>query len=171
MSLKKELRLHWKKKLLQLSLERRQEAAKALALQPFPTGTIASFVSFREEIDTAPLNKILAQKNLLALPFVQRDHLVFYHVNHLESELAPSKLGILEPIPSLCKVATHIDVILVPALVFDSKRHRLGYGKGYYDRLLENSESYSIGVGFKEQLIEELPSESHDIRLNQLCLV
>ena len=171
MSLKKELRLHWKKKLLGLSFERRQEASKALTLYPFPDGIVASFVSFREEINTAPLNKILAQKNSLALPVVQKDHLVFYHVTHLESELVPSKLGILEPIPSLCKIATQIDVILVPALVFDTKHHRLGYGKGCYDRFLEKSRAYSIGVGFKEQLIELLPSDPHDIHLNQLCLV
>ncbi|MBP7075375.1 MAG: 5-formyltetrahydrofolate cyclo-ligase [Rhabdochlamydiaceae bacterium] len=171
MSLKKELRLHWKKKLLQLSFERRQEGAKALTLYPLPEGIIASFVSFREEINMAPLNTLLAKKKSLALPVVQKDHLIFYHVTHLESELAPSKLGILEPIPSLCKIATHIDVILVPALVFDTKNHRLGYGKGYYDRWLEKGRAYSIGVGFKEQLIEQLPSDPHDIQLNQLCLV
>lgn len=63
MSLKKELRLHWKKKLLQLSFERRQEGAKALTLYPLPEGIIASFVSFREEINMAPLNTLLAKKN------------------------------------------------------------------------------------------------------------
>jgi 5-formyltetrahydrofolate cyclo-ligase len=171
MSLKEELRVHWKKKLLQLSLERRQEAGVALTRHPFPSGIIASFVSFREEINTAPLNQLLAQKNSLVLPRVQKDHLVFYLVTNLETELAPSKLGILEPIPSLCKMATRIDVILVPALAFDTKHHRLGYGKGYYDRLLEKSSAYSIGVGFKEQRTDLLPSDPHDVQLNQLCLV
>ena len=170
MTPKAELRLYWKKKLLQISSERRVSASNALATHPFPAGVIASFASFREEINTHPLNRLLAQRKSLALPRLENDRLVFYHVNHLETELAPSALGLLEPIPSLCKVAGKVDIILVPGLAFDKHHHRLGYGKGHYDRTLSKSSAISIGIGFKEQLTDLLPHDSHDVNLNRICL-
>jgi 5-formyltetrahydrofolate cyclo-ligase len=170
MNPKNELRLLWKKKLLQIPPERRTKAAIAITNHLFPAGVIASFSSFREEINTQPLNLLLAQKGRLVLPRVEKEHLVFYHVNHPDKELAPSQLGILEPIPSLCKAAEKIDVILVPALAFDKELHRLGYGKGYYDRILTRTSAFSIGIGFTEQLTELLPHDSHDRELKELCL-
>jgi 5-formyltetrahydrofolate cyclo-ligase len=170
MNPKAELRLFWKKKLLQVPPQRRIKAAIAMTNHLFPAGIIASFSSFREEINTQPLNLLLAQKGRLVLPRVEKEHLVFYHVNHPHKELAPSPLGILEPIPSVCKVADKIDVILVPALAFDKELHRLGYGKGYYDRALLKMTAYSIGIGFTEQLAELLPHDPHDKELNELCL-
>jgi 5-formyltetrahydrofolate cyclo-ligase len=169
--MKGELRLLWKEKRLQIPPERRKEASLALSNYTFPTGIIASFASFKDEVDTHPLNKILAQKELLVLPRVENDHLVFYHVSHSENELAPSSWGILEPIPSLCKVAHQIDVILVPGLAFDTHNHRLGYGKGHYDKALANTSAIKIGIGFKEQLADRLPKQPHDIQLDQVVLL
>jgi 5-formyltetrahydrofolate cyclo-ligase len=168
--LKQPLRLYWKKKLLQISSDRRAQAASALTSYPFPNVVIASFASFREEIDTHQLNRLLAKKKLLALPRIENHRLVFYHVNHPETELAPSALGILEPIPSLCKIAGKVDIILVPGLAFDKHHHRLGWGKGHYDRTLSEGSAFSIGIGFKEQLIDLLPHDPHDVDLKEIRL-
>ncbi len=167
---KEELRLSLKKRLLQIPLERKEKASTLLENHPFPRGIIGSFASFREEINTKPLNLLLARRGSLALPRVDKEHLVFYLVHDIERELSPSSLGILEPIPTLCKPALHIDMILVPGLAFDKEHYRLGYGKGYYDRLLAKSSAMSIGVGFIEQLSDRLPHESHDVKLNQIKL-
>lgn len=62
-----------------------------------------------------------------------------------------------------------IDVIIVPMLGFDDSLHRLGYGGGYYDRLLAaHPESYKLGVCFDLGKVEGLPVESHDIPLNTI---
>jgi 5-formyltetrahydrofolate cyclo-ligase len=62
---------------------------------------------------------------------------------------------------------TNIDLILVPGLVFDRYGYRVGYGKGYYDRLIETHPNViTIGVCLDEFFIERLPSEPWDARVN-----
>lgn len=167
---KRALRLEWIKKRQAIPDRRRIEASIALSKQQFPSCVIASFVSFRDEIDTAPLNMQLARKELLALPKIEPDGLSFYLVNDLGRQLDPSSFGILEPIPSLCTPATNLHLILVPGLAFDHDHHRLGYGKGHYDRYLANHSIHSIGIGFKEQLTAALPNDPHDIALSEIAL-
>lgn len=171
MNPKSELRLAWKKKLHEISPKRREEASKRLANYSFPLGVIASFASFQNEINTQLLNKLLAQQKRLALPRIEGDHLVFYYVYNLDTELSCSSMRILEPIPTLCKKAENIDLILVPGLAFDSHHHRLGYGKGYYDRWLSMNRVLSIGVGYQEQKSETLPADTHDVKLDRLLLL
>lgn len=63
-----------------------------------------------------------------------------------------------------------IDVIVVPMLGFDSSLHRLGYGGGYYDRLLAaHPEAYTVGACLDVGRVDQLPVEPHDIALN--CIV
>lgn len=61
-------------------------------------------------------------------------------------------------------------IVLVPGLAFDSRCHRLGYGKGWYDRLLAQLEIPAFGIGFSEQKMEILPTQPHDIPLSGLYL-
>lgn len=130
-----------------------------------------SFASFGSEIDTFLLNSWLADENALLLPRVEGANLQIYEVKDLKRDLLPSALGPLEPDPNrsfLIDLAT-IDVVLVPALVFDAAFHRLGYGKGYYDRLLKNLSCPSIGIGFEEQKIENLSPEPWDVPLHAVA--
>ena len=59
-----------------------------------------------------------------------------------------------------------IDLVIVPAVALDSHGHRLGRGKGFYDRLLSVARAYTIGVAMDCQLVDEVPCEPHDIPLN-----
>jgi 5-formyltetrahydrofolate cyclo-ligase len=99
---------------------------------------------------------------------------VIYPVEQLTT-LIPSTMGILEPDPTLAPAldmqeASHI-CALIPGLAFDKQHHRLGYGKGHFDQLLANTSCKTIGIGFKEQLLEEmLPVESHDQKLDDVML-
>ena len=61
-----------------------------------------------------------------------------------------------------------IDTILVPAVAFSRSGDRLGFGKGYYDKLLMNFKGTVIGIGYDFQVIDELPSLPHDIRMNKI---
>ncbi len=56
--------------------------------------------------------------------------------------------------------------ILVPGIGFDLKGGRLGRGKGFYDRYLEEKESVRIGIAWTEQLVDKVPLESHDCHMD-----
>lgn len=70
----------------------------------------------------------------------------------------------LEFEPSLEKVEP--DVVLVPGLAFDKECNRLGRGRGYYDRYLSHYKGLKIGVFFERQLVEKVPTEENDIKLD-----
>jgi 5-formyltetrahydrofolate cyclo-ligase len=165
------LRNEWKEKRERLSLSRRKKAALDLSEMDIQ-GFIGSFASFGTEIDTAFLNGRLAQEKRLLLPKILDKRLVFFHVEDIHSQLSVSCYNILEPVESRCLIASKFDMILVPALVFDHDFFRLGYGGFFYDRFLENNPIiYSVGVGFKEQLVVALPRDPWDRAVNQLYLV
>ena len=61
-----------------------------------------------------------------------------------------------------------IDLILVPGLAFSRGRHRLGRGGGYFDRLLggRGAQAFKLGICFSFQIVDQLPSEPHDVTMN-----
>ena len=81
-----------------------------------------------------------------------------------------SKFGMLEPNPLRCpQIALEsIQTILIPGLAFDIALHRLGYGQGYYDRLLTQTVCPSTGIAFHEQKTDVLPIDSWDVSLDQV---
>ena len=172
---KEELRAELKKARRELSEERRNEASNALLTSLFPSlapyKTVLSFASLPEEVDTTPLNRFLAKIGRLLLPKVEGTSLKIYRVHNLD-HLCPSRFGLLEP-SVMCEEVPkeEVGVVLVPGLAFDHTHHRIGYGKGYYDRLLASIPHCStIGLGFKEQLLETLPTEPTDFPLTTLSL-
>ncbi len=176
---KNEIRTLLKKQIKTLSKQRREEASCALLHIQLPYRFILSFASLPDEIDLSKLNLSLAKQGRLLLPRIEVEELYPnnlknikpYHVLDL-LDLAPNAYGILEPNPTLCKPARQIDAILVPGLGFDSQYNRIGYGKGFYDRLLLHYPNIPhIGIGFKEQLMDSIPIEPHDISLSKLCLI
>ena len=90
----------------------------------------------------------------------------------IRAALTPGAYGILEPSGDQVDLA-EIDLILVPALAYDRRGHRLGYGAGYYDRLLRTlrqtlDEGCTWGLGYDWQLVESLPSQPHDVPLEMV---
>ena len=83
----------------------------------------------------------------------------------------PGRFGILEPIPeSAADVvgAEHFDpttAVIVPMVAFDKTCHRLGYGKGYYDRFLVQTKAVAIGIAYQCQLVPSIAAEPHDVPL------
>lgn len=144
------------------------------------TGMVLSYASFRSELDTFSLNEELAHQGRLTLPRMQLAankswKLALYRITDIHSQLIKNSLGIFEPDPSFCdRIPLHfVSLALVPGLGFDTQRQRIGYGKGFYDRLLaEYPGVESIGIGFREQLLTHpLSVESHDMSLNSLLLL
>ena len=130
--------------------------------------TVALFVPIRGEIDL----QILFQNSdkQLLLPLVQnRTTLSFHRVKELSS-LQKGSFNILEPQPTQHPIVPieDIDLFLVPGLAFSKTGERVGYGGGYYDRILSQKKegAHSLGVGFDCQIVQPGFSEKHDISLD-----
>ena len=83
--------------------------------------------------------------------------------------LSFGRFGVLEPAPTAPILPLNqLDFVLVPGVAFDPSGRRLGRGKGFYDRLLADTNNSCIkcGVALDEQLVAAIPAESHDVSMN-----
>ncbi|NOX21234.1 MAG: 5-formyltetrahydrofolate cyclo-ligase [Nitrospirae bacterium] len=136
--------------------------------------TLLLFASFRSEIDTFPIIRhALQEGKRVLLPRVNRESqtLELYSISSLD-DLVKGYMGIMEPDPERCSLsdAKGIDFILLPGAAFDLKGGRIGYGGGYYDRLLSSLErsTHLVAVAFEEQIVESVPCEEHDRRVHAI---
>ena len=60
---------------------------------------------------------------------------------------------------------TDIDLLIVPMLAYDKELYRLGYGKGYYDKYLQNYQHIAIGIAYSKQIVEHIDHDEYDIKL------
>lgn len=125
------------------------------------------YVSKTDEVDTHALIKdCLEQGQTVYVPKVKGEELVICPINDWH-QLEPGNFGVLEPCEILDPLhPKHIDFVLVPGLAFSTDGHRLGYGGGFYDRLLKETNGHKVGLAFHEQIVENLPTESHDVALD-----
>ncbi|MGZ4671823.1 MAG: 5-formyltetrahydrofolate cyclo-ligase [Ilumatobacteraceae bacterium] len=124
--------------------------------------SVMAFVGFKGEPDTDPLFARLAvEGKRLLLPRVEPSGIVVVDGN---TPWVTSKFGVQEPTgPALDH--DEIDFVIVPGLAFTLAGDRLGYGQGYYDRLLPTVAAPSVGVCFEDQLVDEMPLAAHDVRV------
>jgi 5-formyltetrahydrofolate cyclo-ligase len=133
-------------------------------------GAVLLFAPLPDEPNVRPLlHAALTAGKLTALPRFNAATGLYEAavVRDLEKDFTEGKFGILEP-AAACEVANlkRLDLILVPGVAFDWQGHRLGRGKGFYDRLLAAVSGKTCGVGFDQQVVATLPVEPHDVRLN-----
>jgi len=126
-----------------------------------------SFLLFhptKNEPDIIPLaESLLKEGKTVAFPKVEGKEIVPLKVNSLK-ELRPGRFGILEPPYLPERVLREVEVVFVPGIAFDRHGYRIGFGGGYYDRLLEKLPvKAKIGVCFDFQLLDRLPREPFDI--------
>ena len=188
---KKELRKNALKRRAQYSGKDRAEAAEQLANQLLTltvikqAKTISAYVPFGGEINILPALGALFDAEECAIERVvmprvveKEDRLALHECN---SELFTSVIGggafvegyggILEPPASWPEINFEdVDVIIVPGVAFDRNCFRIGYGKGFYDRMLAQckNDSHVIGVIFDELLYDTLPLEEHDVAMDMV---
>ena len=106
----------------------------------------------------------------VAFPLCYRAGIMQAHVVSSLNELQPAILGIPAP-PGDARIisADEFDLIIVPALTYDSKGYRLGYGGGYYDRYLRAVPAYTLGLARERLVRDKLPIEQHDIPVD--CVI
>jgi len=115
-------------------------------------------------------NSLLNSKTV-CLPAVVNDKLIFYKYKS-SKELRMGKYNIIEPNPTDLEMNNLLDLVIVPGIVFDNMGNRIGYGKGYYDRLFASIPSDSLtiaGLGYNFQVhAEELDHFEHDAKMDIL---
>ena len=108
-----------------------------------------------------------ALKNIF-LPRVCGDDLEILPFAPGDGGIRDGAYGIKEPQGENPVPPAEIDLIIVPAMAFDPCGNRLGRGKGFYDRLLRQTHATCIGVAFDFQLLDALPTDSHDIKMDYI---
>ena len=123
--------------------------------------TVFCFLSLPDEPDTMPLIHVLLESGKrVCIPKCidasgNMDAVVF------ENDIVSDALGIRTTKGTVVS-PKEIDLILVPGLAFDSKGHRLGRGKGYYDRFLAEEHSLTCGICPAMRFLSSVPTEAHD---------
>ena len=133
-------------------------------------GCLALYSAIHNEVLTdAVAERAIEAGKSLAYPRTGKDHLEFVRVR-AQADLAEGKFGVLEPRGSELVPAEKLDLLVVPGVVFDLSGHRLGYGRGFYDRALSEcrADCAKVGFAYDFQLAEVLPAEQHDERLTAL---
>ena len=137
-------------------------------------GTVLFYAHVRSEVRTLPaLPVALRSGKRIAIPYCQGERLELFQLQALE-ELQPRRFGVPEPLLDLQRgPGRHVDVaeadvILVPGVAFDTRGGRVGYGKGYYDRLLAQArpDAALVAAAFDCQLLDEAPLDEHDILMD-----
>ena len=131
------------------------------------------YASFRSEVKTEYLiMKSLSDRKVTVLPRVDKKNetLMLYEIRDW-SELSPGSWGILEPGEMEGREISvdDIDIVIAPGVAFDENCNRLGYGKGYYDKLLSRKKGlipFVIGLAYEEQIVNALPCNPHDIKMD-----
>lgn len=83
-----------------------------------------------------------------------------------ETRLELGSFHIEEPTGNETVNPEDIELMVIPAVAYDRRGNRLGRGKGFYDRLLKNSKATKVGVGYEFQLVDEVPTEPHDVAVD-----
>lgn len=177
---KEKLRRLMKKKRDSISLASRKAMSRKIAktLRELPTyrkaRTVMFYVSFGSEVITNKMimSAVKEGKNVV-VPFLgkSKEEIKAAKITSAKSDLIRGAFGIKEPKPRLCKEIPHrkIDLVVVPAVVFDKACQRVGYGKGYYDRWLKKIPLKArIGIAFDAQVIEKIPECRNDIPVSMV---
>ncbi len=122
------------------------------------------------EIQTEYILNILSGKDKNIV--VSKSNFEDYSMSHFlltdSTKLKANSYNIPEPVHGIPIEDSLINVVFIPLLAFDAKGHRIGYGKGFYDRFLANCKpnTLKIGLSFFEPETEEFTASTNDVKLN-----
>lgn len=177
---KTDLRQRLRTKLQQLSSDDISLKSKAACKRIMDTEEFASaravmlYLPLPHEVDVSSLILHCWQKGKdVVVPQVswQQRHMIPVQIHSLETGFETHSCGLKNPTVGQPYPTADIDVVITPGLGFDMFGHRLGRGGAYYDRFFGHKEliAKKLGIAFHEQLIDKLPAEDHDQRID--CVV
>ncbi len=160
--------------------EHRQSAAKVaiervISLPVYRNATcVMAYMSFGTELDTRGFfGRLLDDGKMVVLPRIDRatKELSLHRVSG-HADLVAGVWGIQEPKADLPTVSiAQIDMVLMPGVAFDRRGNRLGYGAGFYDRMLSDAgdrKPVRVVAAFDEQLVDAVPHDTTDQRIHML---
>ena len=131
--------------------------------------TVMFYVSLDDEVKTIDMiqkafssKKVLIPKTNLKTKTMDAVEMTF------ETKLVKTRLNTLEAENGKIIPKNEIDLVIIPAVAFDFWGHRIGYGQGYYDRFCKDIGAAKIGLAYDIQLTEQIPVESHDIKVDMI---
>ncbi len=132
---------------------------------------IMIFTDMKNEVRITKLIELYPEKNFFISKIVNSKNREMKINKYNENELVLHKFGYYESSSDDFYDEKILDIVIVPALAFDSSKNRIGFGGGYYDTFLnkvreKNKNTLFIGVCYDFQMIEEVPIEGHDITLD-----
>jgi 5-formyltetrahydrofolate cyclo-ligase len=131
--------------------------------------TIFIYISYTTEVHTHHLIKnLLASGKILAVPKIVNSEYMQAETFSSWEDLVSGELGILTP-ANAEPYNKPFDVAIVPGLGFSLSGHRMGFGKGYYDKWFAiNEVSHRIALAFEAQLVDEIPFEDTDVPMDKI---
>lgn len=131
--------------------------------------TVLVYGATPEEIDPAPTVAALRDRGaVVAMPRIEAPGVLGVHLVANDDDLDTGPYGLTQPRADAERVPLErIDAVLVPGVAFDADGYRLGYGGGYYDRLLPQLRHacLTIGIAYDEQVLDKIPAEEHDVQV------
>lgn len=129
--------------------------------------TLLIYISINSEVDTIKIiNYFLYAKNI-AVPKIIDNNMYFCYITNL-NDLTPGKYNIPEPTNE--NIVTDFDnaICIVPGICYDKENYRVGYGKGYYDKFLSKNKIKTIGLCYKECMIEKIDNDKYDYKIDEV---
>ena len=141
--------------------------------------TVLGYMNFGTEFASELwVARVLAEGKRLVLPKVNHhtNHLDLYRVDDPENQLASGLWGIREPIVERCErleTLNEVEFALLPGVAFTRNGARLGYGGGFYDKLLAGLDGRTrrpalVAAAFALQIVADIPQETTDIRVERI---
>lgn len=128
---------------------------------------IGIYHPIKNELD---ITELIKEHKVFSLPRVEGQGMHYYPYDH-QTELKQSAFQILEPLKSV-HMDSNLDLIIIPALAVDDQFQRLGYGKGFFDRFIEDHPHIqTLCVVLDFQKLPYIPSEPHDQRIHDIITV
>lgn len=144
-------------------------------IEKLPFYKKAKFIAFYfAKIDEASLEYLIGKaflegkKVFLPKTWLKNKNLTFHQIFSF-ADLKPGPFRLLEPPLENPELPPEkFDIIFVPGLAFDLNKGRIGYGGGFYDRVLKNIQTLKVGIAFSFQIFEKLPLEFHDQKMDMI---
>ena len=125
--------------------------------------------SMEDEVQTHDFVEKWYKSKTILLPCVDGDDLRLRQYTGADCMREGEQFGIGEPTGEEYTDLESVDAIIVPGVAFDKEGHRMGRGRGFYDRLLKSTpNAYKIGVCFDFQMVESVPVEPHDVMMDKV---
>ena len=125
------------------------------------------YLGVKDEVQTRSLVEALwrQNKNVTLPKRINEEYWPVLVKENLQTQTVVGGYGTLEPREDI-PFTGMIDVWVIPGVAFDIQGHRLGYGLGYYDRMLAGQSGLKVGLSFEIQIIPEFPPRDEDLLLD-----